>query len=306
MQAAKPELISALRGLTTALVTPLDADGNLDTASLERVIEHQIANGTACLFPLGWCGEGPSLPDTVREQTIRRTCAIAAGRVPVMAGISEQSLARVEPMLRIAEDAGADYVLATPPFSYEIPPDLVLRFFEGLAAMSTLPLVIYENGEIAIAAGVENLLRLSERPNVVGVKATVTANALRAYHGILDDPERFVVISGDEYLFDYALFLGIRHFTMGGPGNFSPKWCVETQALAEAGNWPEVQARQRAYVAFLEDIYAESVTAYGVVKYMMAKLGLAGDAIASPHRPLTDAEKRGVERLMDSHPDYFQ
>ena len=115
MQAAKPELIRALRGLTTALVTPLDAEGELDTESLERVIEHQIENGTACLFPLGWCGEGPALPDRVREATIRRTCAIAAGRVPVMAGISEQSLARIEPMLRIAEDAGADYVLATHP-----------------------------------------------------------------------------------------------------------------------------------------------------------------------------------------------
>lgn len=306
MRTDKKALIASLRGLTTALVTPLTPDGGLDTAALERVIERQIDSGTACLFPLGWCGEGPLLPDEVRAQMIRRTCAIAAGRLPVMVGVSEQSLERTLPMVRVAEEAGADFILATPPFSYEIPADLVRGFFEVLARSTSLPLVVYENGEIAVAAGLDNLARLRELPNVVGVKATVRADALRAYHARLDDPETFVVISGDEYLYDYALCLGIRHFTMGGPGNFSPRWCVETQELAEAGRWAEVRRRQVAFVAFLEQIYGTSATAYGVTKYMMSRLALCGDHISSPHRPLTEEERRAADRLMAADPDYFR
>ncbi len=306
MTMVSSDSIAALRGITTALATPLDADGALDVKALERLITAQIEGGIACLFPLGWCGEGPLLPDAVRRDMILQTCRITDGRIPVMAGVSEHSLPRALELVRCSEDAGADFILATPPFSYEIPGELVEDYFLALASSTRLPIVIYENGEIGVLVGADSLERLSRKDSIIGVKATVPADALSEYRIRLEAPGNFVVISGDEYLFDFALLQGITHFTMGGPGNFSSRWCVRTQRLADEERWTEVLERQSRFVAFLREIYATSATAYGVTKYMLSRLGLCSDHITSPHRPLTEAEKRKADVLMEKNGEFFE
>src|ERR1039457_5563309 len=87
-------LLSRMEGVTTAICTPLTSAGDLDVAALDRLIEHAIERGISCIFPLGWCGEGPLLPDRVRIDVIRNTCHMVRDRVPVMVGVSEQSLPR--------------------------------------------------------------------------------------------------------------------------------------------------------------------------------------------------------------------
>ncbi len=296
-------LIRSMRGVTTALATPLNSDGSLDVESLERLIDNQISAGIACIFPLGWCGEGPLLADEIRAEVIRHSCRIVRGRVPVMVGVSEQSPARARPLIRIAEDAGADMVLATPPYSYEIPTEAIVAFFEALSRDTSLPVVVYENGELHTPAGIDALGTLAQNPQFLGVKATVSAEHLRDYYRVLNDAEEFVVISGDEFLFDFAALLGVRHFTMGGPGNFSPSWCADTVELIEKGSWRVVVSRQERFSAFLKEVYATSATAYGVTKFILSELHLCGETITNPHRGLTDAEKHTAREIIARYRD---
>ena len=51
-----------LRGVITAMVTPLDQDLNLDQKGLEQLVEHLIAGGVHGIFILGTTGEAPNLP----------------------------------------------------------------------------------------------------------------------------------------------------------------------------------------------------------------------------------------------------
>lgn len=295
------ELIERMKGIVVALATPLTAQGSLDEVGTERLVESVITSGVSCIFPLGWCGEGPLLTDRVRRDTMNSVCRLARGRVPLMVGVSEQSLPRVEELLRAAETAGADCVLATMPYSYELSEQLVYMFFEGLSRLTKLPIVIYENSELGVFIGIECLKKLSKIENIVGVKATVPAGSLRNYYEQLHDPDQFVVISGDEYLYDYALLMGFRHFTMGGPGNFCARWCAGMHADAASGRVLDVMEKQAQMMAFLAAVYATSDSAYSVVKYVLARMGICEHHISSPHRILTADEQAEADAVLEKH-----
>ena len=64
--------------------------------------------------------------------------------------------------------------------------------------------------------------QVSRAPGVVGVKVYMLFLSLQKSFLQADRPGRFAVMGGDEYLSGAALFLGIRHYTMGGPGNLCP------------------------------------------------------------------------------------
>ena len=50
------ELQQQMRGVTVAMATPLNVDGSLDVAGLERLVDRTIRGEASCLFILGWAG----------------------------------------------------------------------------------------------------------------------------------------------------------------------------------------------------------------------------------------------------------
>ena len=296
-------LLKRMEGVTVALFTPLNSRGTVDVSGLERLVERGLKAGVACLFPLGWAGEGPLLPNAVREQMMRETCRLASGRVPVMVGISEQSLPRSLELARMAQAAGADLVLSTPPYSYPVPQRLVYEYFIELAARSNLPLVLYQNDEVGVRIEDETLVGLSATPGVVGVKAYVNFVQLQRSYRCADKPGQFAVMSGDEYLFSSALLMGIRHFTMGGPGNLCPAWCVSMYQAALNNDWTAVARKQRRLSEFCDALYVGTDSGYAAVKFALRCLHLCSDRITPPHRVLPRKQRKQVKHALADYPD---
>ena len=297
------DLVTKLAGVTVALTTPLDKDGKLDVEALERLVERTIANGAACLFPLGWAGEEPLLENDVREQMIRRTCRSAAGRLPVMAGVSEQSLPRTLRLARIAADAGADLILATPPYSYPIPQKHVLQYFAELAREANMPLVVYQNDEVSVRVEVDTIVQLSETPGVIGIKTFMPYLEMQSAFLRADRPGRFAVISGNEYLYGAGLALGIRHFTMGGPGNLNLRCSVAMYRAAQEGRWDFVWQKQKRLIEFCDAVYLNVDSPYSAVKYAMSRLGVCSAHVVSPLVELPDDQKRVVDSALEQFAD---
>ena len=298
-----PALLEQIKGLTVALATPLNEDGEPDIGGLERLIERAIAGGASCLFPLGWAGEGPLLSHNSRVTVMRETCRLADGRVPVMAGVSEQSLPRALELAEAAKNAGAQLILSTPPFSYEIPQDLVRDYFTALASASGMPLVIYQNEEVGVKVELDTLLRLAEIPGVVGVKAFTTFLKLQQCYNLAHRPGSFAVMSGDEYLYAAALLLGIRHFTMGGPGNLCPSWCTTIYRSALDGDWDAVTRKQKRLTDFCDALYPLADTAYAAFKYALEVLGICSRRITSPHPVVTAEQRSHIGKVMADFAD---
>ena len=298
-----PQLLRRMEGLIVALATPLDEKGSLDLAALNRLVEAVITGGTSCIFPLGWCGEQPLLTRSIQEAVMNETVRLVGGRVPVMMGISEQSLPRALELAELAREAGADLILATPPYSYPIPQSLVFGFFEDLAAESGMPVVMYRNDEVGVGFEFETLMELSQVPGIVGVKAYAPFHELQRYYHRMDKPGRFAVISGDEYLYGAALGLGIKHFTMGGPGNFCPAWCTAIFQTAMSGEWDSVREKQKRLTDFCDAIYLETDSPYAAVKYVLELLGLCSAYITSPHRALPTDQRQKVKAAVEAFKD---
>jgi dihydrodipicolinate synthase/N-acetylneuraminate lyase len=301
------QLLQQLEGITVALATPLTADAKLDALALERLIERALSGGAACLFPLGWMGEQPLLRDETRREVMVETCALARGRVPVRAGISENSLERALQQARAASEAGADCILSTPPYAYDIPQSHVVHFFKELAAQSRMPVVIYQNGEVGVQITEDTLHELSYLPGVVGVKASMPYHTMQRSFARTHRPGEFAVMSGDEYLYGPALFLGMRHFTMGGPGNLCPGWCVRMYDAALAGEWHVVQRMQQRLLAFCDALFAShSLTPYAVVKCALEHLGLCERHITSPHVEADDTEAARIAAVVREYRDVVE
>jgi 4-hydroxy-tetrahydrodipicolinate synthase len=218
-----------------------------------------------------------------------------------MIGVSEQSLPRALELAGMAEQAGGDLILSTPPYSYSIPQSLIYEYFKELAARSGMPLVVYQNDEVGVRVEVETLVRLSTTPGIIGVKGYMPFNQLQRCFRKADQPGRFAVMSGDEYLYAAALLLGIRHFTMGGPGNVCPMWCTSIYRSALDNDWTAVSKKQRRLTDFCDALYTGMDTAYAAIKYALKCLGVCSAHISSPHRAISPEQQKQVERVLTEY-----
>ena len=78
--------MSIFKGAGVALVTPMKENGEVDYASLERLLEDQVANGTDAIISVGTTGEAPTLDDDEHLDVIRFCVQKVAGRIRVIAG----------------------------------------------------------------------------------------------------------------------------------------------------------------------------------------------------------------------------
>src|SRR5690606_9708899 len=131
-------------GVIPPVVTPLTPDGDIDAASLERLVEFLIGAGVSGLFALGSSGETAFLTDARRDEALQVVVRTAAGRVPVLAGCIETTTGRVIERAEIAAKLGADAVVVTAPFYARIHPVEVDRHFRAVKAAVDLPLLAYD------------------------------------------------------------------------------------------------------------------------------------------------------------------
>ena len=105
-----------LKGIVTALVTPLTAGGELDEEALARLVDTQLVGRIHALFVLGSVGEGPMMPDRLYQRAVCLVSQLLHGRIPLLCGVSDNSVARCLDRLRIAVEAGARYGVMTLPY----------------------------------------------------------------------------------------------------------------------------------------------------------------------------------------------
>ncbi len=139
----KSDLPRPLRGVIVPLVTPLRDGETLDGEGLERLVDHVLAGGVHGIFVLGTTGEAVGLGRPLREELVRRVCARVAGRVPVLAGITDTVFADSVGLARAAAEAGARGVVSAPPYYFPAGQPELVEHLRHLAARLPLPLFLY-------------------------------------------------------------------------------------------------------------------------------------------------------------------
>src|SRR5207247_4996724 len=98
---------------------------------------------------------------------------LTMGSLPDLSGVSDSILENVFSFAKDAKDAGADAIVATPPYYYATGEDGLFNHFETIARKCELPLVVYNIPEwthLFVPPSV--IQRLAEKKLIVGMKYT--------------------------------------------------------------------------------------------------------------------------------------
>ena len=176
------------KGSYVALITPMRADGSVDEKKLESFVEWQIQQGTHGLVPVGTTGESPTLSHDEHRRVVEITIAVAAGRVPVIAGAGSNSTQEAIALTRHAKQAGADAALIVTPYYNKPTQEGMFLHFSAIANAVDLPIIIYNIPPRSVVdMSVETMARLAQHPNIVGVKDATAAHAHRLRGCLLPD-----------------------------------------------------------------------------------------------------------------------
>lgn len=159
-------------GVYSVVPSPFDEQGEVDTASLRRVVELYVDAEVAGLTTLGVTSEVARLTEEERRVVTRTVVDQAAGRVPVIVGTSAQSLVGCVEYSRDAATAGADGLMVCPPRLSKLQPDRVLDHYGGLAEAVDLPIVLQDFPPVqGFAMSASLLIRIAaEVPTVTAIK----------------------------------------------------------------------------------------------------------------------------------------
>lgn len=165
------DAVEALGGITTPLVTPF-ADGEIDWAAFDRLLEHVLDGGVDGVFPCGTTGEFASLTVAERRAVIERVVERAPPDVAVIAGGTGTDVPGARQWLSTLADLGVDAAVVTAPYFHPAnDPDGLERFVDRVVDDSPLPILLYNIPScVGQTLPVTVVERLAERPPVIGLK----------------------------------------------------------------------------------------------------------------------------------------
>jgi 4-hydroxy-tetrahydrodipicolinate synthase len=285
-----------ITGSIPAMVTPMLEDGSVDYASLRKLIDWHIAEGTDCIGVVGTTGESPTVNVEEHREIIRVSVEQAKGRVPIMAGCGANSTSEAIELAKFAKSVGADCQLQVVPYYNKPTQEGLYQHFKAIAeAVPDLPVILYNvPGRSVADMQHETVLRLAQVPSIVGIKEA-TGNIERAQWLIRDLPKEFAVYSGDDPS-AVALML------CGGKGNVSvtanvaPRLMHELCVAAMAGHVQKAMEIQFKLMPMHKNLFVEANPI--PVKWAMARMGLCGGTLRLPMTELSKSQQPVVEAAL--------
>ncbi|KGN38023.1 dihydrodipicolinate synthase family protein [Knoellia subterranea] len=297
-------------GVVPPTVTPLLEGGGVDVASLERLVEQQLAAGVHGLFALGSSGETVFLTDADRDRALEVIVKTAGGQVPVIAGAIEPTTPRVFERVRAAERLGADAIVATAPFYAIVGPHEVERHFRAIGEATELPLLAYDIPVcVKVKLSVDLLVNLAADGVIAGIKDSSGDDV--AFRQLLlrvrdEVPGAdFTALTGHEVVVDGMMLAGASG-SVPGLGNVDPEGYVRLHEACVSGNWTAARAEQDRLTRLFRIVDAPdpatttgATRGVGAFKTALMLLGvLSSNAVSLPMRPLNDAETGRIRDVL--------
>jgi len=288
--------MAPITGSIVALATPMLEDGSVDYATLRKLIDWHIAEGTDCIGVVGTTGESPTVNVEEHQEIIRVSVEQAKGRVPIMAGCGANSTAEAIELARYAKAVGADCQLQVVPYYNKPTQEGQYLHFKTIAeAVGELPMVLYNvPGRCVADMQHATVLRLAQVPGIVGIKEA-TGNIERAQWLIRDVPKGFAVYSGDDAT-AVALMLCGGQGNVSVTANIAPRLMHQLCMAAIAGERDTAMRIQRQLLPLHKHLFVEANPI--PIKWAMARLGLCGPALRLPMTPLAEANEPVVEQAL--------
>ena len=184
--------------LITAMVTPFDADGQVDYEQARRLALALLDSGSDGLVVTGTTGEGPALSMDEKARLYGEIKDAIGSRGAVIAGTSDNNTAASIELSREAEQAGADALLLTVPAYNKPPQEGLYQHFKALAECTNLPGMLYNvPSRTSLNMTNDTTVRLAEIENIIGIKEA-SSDPVQIAKVVRDTPDDFRVWSGND------------------------------------------------------------------------------------------------------------
>jgi 4-hydroxy-tetrahydrodipicolinate synthase len=282
-----------LSGSITALATPFGDDGTLDLDGYVRLIEAQLAAGTAAVVVAGSTGEAAALDADEYRRLL--ACAVEAvgGRIPVLAGTGQSATGRTIEQTRVARDAGVDAALVvTPPYVRPTQAGLVAHY-RAVASEGGLPIVLYNvPGRTGVDLQPATVAELVGVAGIVGIKEAHDGVERMQALLALARPG-FAVLSGDDPTALRAMRAGADG-VISVASNVVPGAFRRLCALARSDG--DVAAALDASLAELYALLAIEPNPVPVKALLHRAIGIA-DALRLPLLPLSATHRAQADAV---------
>ncbi len=273
-----------IKGIITAMATPFDERGEVDTDAARRLAAHLLEHGSHGLVVAATSGELPTLTDEEEVVLLRAVREEVGDDVLLVCGAGTNDTRHSCELTRMLADAGADASLVVVPYYNKPNPAGIRAHFETVAAaVPELPMVMYNiPSRVVVNASPELLGELAQVDNIVAVK--------QANDEELGPIAGLTVLAGNDNTF-------LRVLEFGGGGGITVSSHIVGDRMREM--WDAAQdgdlARARQIDAEITPVYeATSVTTNPIpLKAALAMLGLCEDRLRLP-LVSADAEQRAA------------
>ena len=266
------------KGSIPALITPFK-NGEVDYASLEKLVEWQISEGSSGLVAVGTTGESPTLSHDEHKSVIKSIVNTASKRIPIIAGAGSNNTSESIELMEFAESVGADAALVVTPYYNKPNQSGLFRHYKILHDSSSLPIIIYNiPGRSIIDMTPGTMGELAKLPRIIGVK-DATGDVSRVSDTRTTCGEDFVQLSGED-----ASALGFN--AHGGIGcisvvaNIAPKISMLFQESMLKGDYVKALTYQDMLLPLHRAAFAEPNPA--PTKYALSLLGKCENEVRSP------------------------
>jgi 4-hydroxy-tetrahydrodipicolinate synthase len=284
------------RGVFPALTTRMTADQEVDLAGVRADVDFQIAAGVDAIITCGSLGEASSLTADEKLAVTRAALEAAAGCVPVLLTVAEDSTRAAAAVAARAQDIGCGGLMVLPAMRYLADQREVIHHFRKVAAASDLPIIVYNNPiAYSIDLSTESLAEMADEPKFVAIKES-SGDTRRVNETIAALGDRYRLLTGVDDLALESLILGCHGWIAGLVVAF-PRETVAIYRLVQAGRIAEALEIYRWFLPLLHlDIGPKFVQQ---IKLAEAIVRGVSPVTREPRLPLAGAEEAAVRQTVE-------
>ncbi len=270
--------MKTLHGTGVALITPFDESGNIDFASLKKVLVH-TSKAVDYFVVQGTTGESVTLTKEEKRRVLSFVAQNNRKNLPIVYGIGGNNTAALLEEIQDTDFEHITAILSASPYYNKPSQEGIIHHFSFVADASPVPVILYNvPGRTASNLIAATTLRLAQHKNIIGIKEA-SGNLEQCMKIAMDKPPGFMLISGDD-------LLTLPIYAIGGVGvisvlaNAYPMVFRKMKEFAFAGDYSKAQKELFKLVDMNGPMYEEG-NPVGI-KQLMHEMGICGPNVRLP------------------------
>lgn len=294
-------------GVFTALVTPFKENSSqIDYASMENLIQRQIAASVKGILILGSTGEAATITDTEKLSIVEFALKIIKKRVPLMVGVNFNDTILAASLAAQYQRLGADVLLVNSP-GYNKPSfEGILAHFSYIHEQTKIPIFVY-NIPSRSNVDLKNDLLLNiftQLPRAIGLKdcsgdlQRIPDLRREWMNTVQSKDKQLCLMAGDD---DMALFsiINTADGLISTAANVWPAQLAQMVESALAGNYSQAGQIHQKLLFLFKALFIQPNPV--MVKYALSKMGLLSYELRLPLLGLKSEHAKLLDDLIEKN-----